>query len=138
VTVESLFANAPLPRAAVVGLFGAAGLSLTSIYSRRGPLIYPVYAAILATLALLATRYPSLPFIVRFVASLCAFVVASIGLSITVDILAAKGRRRLVAQGRLPATALNFRPSLAQYLLRAAFLVAVGSVVSAGTAFIAS
>ena len=51
-SLVSVFSNPALPRAIVVGLFGGAGLALTSIYSRRGPLIYPVYAAILAALAL--------------------------------------------------------------------------------------
>ena len=37
-------------RAGVVGIFGGAGLVLTQMYSRRGPLIFPVYAAILAAL----------------------------------------------------------------------------------------
>ena len=43
-TPTELVAHPAFPRALVVGLFGGAGLALTTIYSRRGPLIYPALA----------------------------------------------------------------------------------------------
>ena len=45
-----------LLQAAVIGVFGGAALVLTQLYSRRGPMIYPVYAAILLA-ALAHTRH---------------------------------------------------------------------------------
>jgi hypothetical protein len=51
--VTDLIADPLVVRAAAVGAFGGVGLALTSIYSRRGPLIFPGYAALLVVLALL-------------------------------------------------------------------------------------
>src|SRR4051812_20445642 len=93
-----------IAQAAVVGIFGGIGLALTATYSRRGPLIYPVYAALLAALAVLLTRYASLSFGERVVAALVGFSVASAGLYVAVGVLAQRGRRRLVRQGRLPSS----------------------------------
>jgi hypothetical protein len=56
------------PRALFIGVFGGAGLALTALYSRRGPMIFPVYAAILAALALLLARYPDLRYVERWTA----------------------------------------------------------------------
>ena len=71
-----LLSNPALPRAVVVGLFGGAGLSLTIVYSRRGPMIYVAYAALLVALALLLSRYAELTYFTRFVAALSGFAVA--------------------------------------------------------------
>ena len=133
----SLFSNPALPRAIVVGLLGGAGLALTSIYSRRGPLIYPVYAAILAALALLLARYSTIAYSDRLVAALTGFCVASAALYVTSVVLADRARRRLVADGRLPASALTFRGSVIGHAWRIAVLLAIGTLVSAGVAFIA-
>ena len=136
-SLVSVFSNPALPRAIVVGLFGGAGLALTSIYSRRGPLIYPVYAAILAALALLLARYSTIAYSARLVAALSGFCVASAALYVTSGVLADRARRLLVADGRLPASALTFRLSVIGHVWRIAFLLAIGTLVSAGVAFIA-
>ncbi|HEY4218790.1 MAG TPA: hypothetical protein VGM67_16725 [Gemmatimonadaceae bacterium] len=103
---ESVISNPLLPRAAVVGLFGAAGLALTVLYSRRGPMIYPVYGALLAASGLLSSRFASLPFVSRFSALLLAFCIASAGLWLMVDRVAARARRREVVRGLIPAPSL--------------------------------
>ena len=135
--MESMLSNPALARAVVLGLFGGAGLALASIYGRRGPLIYPVYAALLAALAVLLARYPSMTYIERLVAAFIGFGVASASLYVTTGILAARDRRRLVAEGRLPASALTFRLSCIGHAWRIGFLIAVGTLVSAGVAFVA-
>jgi hypothetical protein len=136
--LSELWANAVFSRAVVLGLFGGVGLVLTVVYSRRGPLIYPVYAALLAALALLVARYPGISYAGRFGAALAGFLVASGALYVAVGILADRQRRRLVAQGRLPASALEARLSLGGHAWRLGFLLAVGTIASAGIAYIAS
>ena len=135
---STLLWNPVLSRAMVVGLFGGAGLALTATYSRRGPLIYPVYAALLAVLAALLARFPDASYGTRLVACLVGFMVASSGLYIAVGILSRRSRRRLVARGRLPESALACRTSLGGHAWRIAFLVAVGTIASAGVAFVAA
>lgn len=137
-TIAELVSNPAFPRALVIGCFGGAGLALTTLYSRRGPMIYPVYAAILGALALLLTRYPEIRYAQRFTAALAAFLVASMALYVTAGIVSDRARRRLVAEGRLPQTVLHARLSILGHAWRLGFLVAVGTVVSAGVAFIAA
>jgi hypothetical protein len=84
--------NPVFPRAIVLGLFGGIGLALTATYSRRGPLIYPVYAAVLASLTLLLSRYATLGFSVRLIAALAGFCAASAVLYAAVGILSKKNR----------------------------------------------
>src|SRR3954463_6287512 len=74
--VIDIIQNPAFPRAIVLGLFGGIGLALTATYSRRGPLIYPVYAAVLAAPTLLLARYASLPYDARVVAALAGFCAA--------------------------------------------------------------
>src|SRR5205814_9011952 len=85
--------NPALPRLLVLGALGGVGLTLTAVYSRRGPLIFPVYAAILGTLALLLARYSDLSFAVRFTAALASFLLASSMLYVTVGVLSSRDRR---------------------------------------------
>lgn len=136
--ITLLVLNPALPRSVVIGAFGGAGLALTALYSRRGPMIYPVYAAILAALAALLARFPDLPYASRFLAALVGFSVASAALYVTTGILADRGRRRLVTEGRLPATALKFRLSVIGHAWRIGFLLIIGTIASAGVAFIAA
>ena len=136
-TVENLLMNPALPRALVLGVFGGAGLALTAIYSRRGPMIYPVYAAILAALALLLSRYPALSYPTRLAAALAGFCVASAILYVAIGILADRHRQGLVESGRL-APAANMGVPLLGHAWRIAFLVGVGAVVSAGVAFVSA
>ena len=135
--LEALLANPALPRAIVVGLFGGTGLACTIAYSRRGPLIYPVYAALLAALALLLARYGALPYGARLTAALAGFLTASSLLYVAVGFKAAAHRRELQRQGRLPPGDL---PGLSPFghAWRLGFVVAVGTVVSAGVAFVAA
>jgi hypothetical protein len=132
------FANPAFLRAVVLGLFGGAALALTVIYSRRGPLIYPVYAGLLAALALLLARYAGISFAARFGAALTGFLVASALLYVTVGIVSRRERRRSVARGRLPASALDYRLSLWGHTWRLGFLLGVGAVASVGVAYLAS
>ena len=127
--------NPVLARALVVGAFGGAGLLLTAIYSRRGPLIYPVYAAILTALTLLLARYADVPYSTRYNAALAGFVAASAPAYVMVSILADRQRDRLRRRGRLPA---GGGVSVLGHLWRVGFLVLAGAVVSAGVAFIAA
>jgi hypothetical protein len=136
--VSELLNHPAFLRALVLGLFGGAGLALATIYRRRGPLIYPVYAALLAALALLLARYTGMSFAGRFGAVLAGFLVASSALYVTVGIVSDRQRRRLVAEGRLPASALNSRLPFWGHTWRVSFLLAVGAITSAGIAYIAS
>ena len=128
--------NPALPRALVVGAFGGVGLVLTVLYSRRGPLIYPVYAALLAALALLLARYPAVPYAGRFGAALAGFAAASAPLYMAPGMLAERERRRLRRAGRLAPAAAGV--PLVGHVWRLGFLLAVGAVVSAGVAFVAA
>ena len=130
-----LLSNPAFPRALVVGLFGGAGLSLTIIYSRRGPMIYVPYAALLVALALLLSRYAELSYFTRFAAALGGFAVASAAAYVTAGVRAERQRVLLRLEGRLPATARG--PSLWGHIWRASFLLALGSIASAAVAFVA-
>jgi hypothetical protein len=131
-------ANPAMTRALVIGVFGGAGLSLTATYSRRGPMIYPVYASLLAALTLLLSRFSAVGFVDRFAAALASFLVASAVLAFTVGRLARLHRARLVTSGRLSESALNARVSLFGYAWRIGFMLAIGGIVSAGVAFVAA
>jgi hypothetical protein len=126
---------AAISRALVVGAFGGIGLALTVTYSRRGPLIYPVFAALLAALALLLSRYATLPYSARFAAALAGFVTACVPFYAATLASAARSRRRAIARGRLPAGAHG--PAAAAHLGPAGLLMCAGAIVSAGIAFIA-
>jgi hypothetical protein len=132
-----LIENPAFPRALVVGAFGGIGLVLTTVYSRRGPLIFAPYAALLAALTLLLARYPGLAYGTRVAASLGGFLVASAALYVATVVLADRNRRRLVAEGRLPATALHGVP-LSGHAWRLGLLVGIGAVACAGIAFVAA
>jgi len=131
-----LLANPAFPRAIVVGLFGGAGLALTTIYSRRGHLIFPAYAALLTALALLLARYDAMPLAERFAAALVGFLVASAALYVTVVIRSDQQRRQLVDQGRLSPSA--GRLPLWGHAWRFVLLLAIGMITSAGIAYITS
>jgi hypothetical protein len=87
-------------QALVVGVFGGAGLVLTQLYSRRGPLIYPVYAAILAALALCLARAGPIGFSARFAAAFGGLVVSTAIAMTGTMVIAARARRELLASGR--------------------------------------
>lgn len=77
-------ANPAFPRAIVVGVFAGAALSFTIVYSRRGPMIFVPYAALLTALTFLLSRYADLSYASRFIAALSGFVVATAAGYVTV------------------------------------------------------
>ena len=87
-------------RTLVVGIFGGAGLVLTQMYSRRGPLIYPVYAAILASIALVSARFGDLPYAAHLAAALTAMLVATAMAAAGVLVLGRHERQRIRESGR--------------------------------------
>ena len=89
-----------LARAAVLGVIGGVALVLTLVFSRRGPLIFPVYAAILAALALLGARFPALRYPAHFSAVLTGMLVATGLAVVAVLIRGVRERRELIASGR--------------------------------------
>jgi hypothetical protein len=117
-------------RAIVIGLFGGAALVLTQIYSRRGPMIFPVYAAILICLTLSLSR-AQLRFIDGFIVTFIAIMLATAVSFVATLILAARARQRLRASGR------ELQPGHAP---RWAFplLLLILVTVSAGAAYVAS
>ena len=129
-------ANPAFPRAIVVGVFGGAGLSLTILYSRRGPMIFIPYAALLAALTFVLSRYDDLSYTSRFIAALSGFAVATAAAYITVIITANRRKDVLRREGRLPATATG--PSLWQRTWHVGLVFGLGGVVSAAVAFVSS
>jgi hypothetical protein len=134
--MTDLIANQLVARALVVGMFGGVGLALTSIYSRRGPLIYPVYAALLAALTMVLARHAELPYVVRVVAALLGFAMATFIAYVTVGVLARRQREGLIAEGRLPRDARGV--SLVGHAWRWTLLLSAGGIVSAALAFISA
>ena len=89
-----------LSHALVIGVFGGASLVLTQLYSRRGPLIYPVYAAILFVLGLSLVRTPSLGFGARLVIAFAAVFLSTLFAVGAAIVLGNRQRRRLRESGR--------------------------------------
>ena len=116
-------------RAVVLGAFGGIGLVLTTVYSHRGPLIFPVYAAFLGSLALLLARYSDISFSLRLSAAMAGFVVAAMSHYVAVVIRSNRQRRKLGFTQNLPFVGHVWRLSL---------LFTAGLIASAGVAFVAS
>jgi hypothetical protein len=122
---------ATLSRALVIGAFGGVGLVLTQIYSRRGPLIYPVYAAILFGLGLFLSRISGLSFGARLLVCFAAILLSTLAALGATLVLAARVRARLRADGHVLA------PGRAPiWGLPLVLLVLV--LASAGVAFVSS
>jgi hypothetical protein len=136
VGMKDLIANPLVVRALVVGIVGGVGLSLTSIYSRRGPMIYPAYAALLSALALLLARHSQTTYLVRASAALVGFATANFILYVTAALLANRQRGALVVEGHLPRNAAGV--SLLGHAWRWAFLLGAGAIVSAALALISA
>jgi hypothetical protein len=134
--MKDLIANPLVARALVIGIFGGVGLALTLIYSRRGPTIYRVYAALLAALTMLLARHSELSYASRVAAALVGFVTATLASYVTAGILASRQREALIAEGRLPRGAHGV--SLVGHAWRWAFLLSTGALVSAALAFISA
>ena len=120
-----------LARAIVIGALGGIGLILTHVFSRRGPLIFPVYAGILASLALVTSRFSAVPFNTAFVSVLAGMTVATMLALASVLVRTAKHRRKVVASGRVIK---DERPPRWAFPLTALSLIAS----SAAVAFIAT
>lgn len=102
---QSIDLGPAMVRALAVGVAGGVALVLTMIYSRRGPMIYPVYGALIYCLALLLGRYPDLPFGPRILSAFTGLIIASLIAFFGVIVLGGQERRRLtgkVVEGRVP------------------------------------
>jgi hypothetical protein len=122
---------AVLSRALVIGGFGGAALVLTQFYSRRGPLIYPVYAATLFALGLFLSRASGLGFGARLFACFAGVFLSTAIAFVATLVLAARGRAQLRAQG-IPLAA-GHAPIWALPLV-----VLILVTVSAGVAYVSS
>src|SRR5947199_10753120 len=99
--LPELLVNPALPRALAVGAFGGVGLVLTVVYSRRGPLIFVPYAALLAALTLLLSQFGPLPYAPRFAAAYAAVAMATVPVYVAVRVVGKRQReRRLSAEPR--------------------------------------
>src|SRR5436309_12839557 len=96
-----LLANPALPRALAVGAFGGVGLVLTVVYSRRGPMIFVPYAALLAALTLLLSRFGQLPYAPRFAAAFAAFGIGTVPVYVAVGRCGKRQRESLRCEGCL-------------------------------------
>jgi hypothetical protein len=114
-----------LLRALTLGLLGGAALVLTHVYSRRGPMLYPVYAATLVCIALMLAQFDAMGFGLRFGAALLSLGVASLTLLLRVSYRSAqrRARDRVVVMGpsRRPPWGM---PLVATTLLAASAAVA--------------
>lgn len=115
--------------AAALGLFGGGSLVLVERFSRRGPLLFPVYAALLAALTVLLASYSASSFRSRFGAAFLGFVVAAILHYIAVGFAADEERRQRGVTARL---------SLAGHAWRLSLLLGLGMLACAGVAFVAA
>jgi hypothetical protein len=122
---------AALSHALVIGVFGGAGLVLTQMYSRRGPLIYPVYAAILFVLGLSLARTPSLGFGARVLVAFAAVLLSTLFGVVAAIVLGNRQRRLLRESGR------QFAPGGAPVWGFPLILLAL-IVASAGVAFLST
>ncbi len=136
--VPELLINPALPRALVLGAFGGVGLVLTVVYSRRGPMIFLPYAALLVALALLLSRFGDLPYASRFVAAFTGFVIATIPAYVAVGVLGKRQRERLRREGRLFAAPPPPLVALWGRVWRLGLVLVVAGIVSAGVAFVAA
>jgi hypothetical protein len=120
-----------LTRGLVIGVFGGAALVLTQIYSRRGPLIYPVYGAILFVLGLALSRTVGLSFLARVTVVLSGMLLSTLCTLVATMVFAAGVRRRLLAFGQ--PVARGHAPAWGFPLV---FLVLIAA--SAGVAYVSS
>ena len=75
---------------------------LAHAYSRRVPVVYGVYGALLLSTALMIGQYDALPFATRFSAVLVALVVASLFLFGRVAVRSARRERQWMRSGQPP------------------------------------
>ena len=116
-------------RAVVLGALGGIGLVLTTLFSRRGPLIFPVYAAFLSSVAVLLAQYTGISFSFALSAAMAGFAVASGLHYVAVVIIANRQRRQRGYHQYIP---------LFGHAWRLAALFTMGLIASSGVAFVAS
>jgi hypothetical protein len=123
-----LSASSPfLTRAIVIGVLGGSGLILAQVYSRRGPIVFPVYGGILASLALLTSRFSPVPFGTAFISVLVGVTVATMLAFASVPVIGRKHRRKLLASGKIIK---QERPPRWAFPLTALSLVASSAAVA--------
>src|SRR5256885_9730098 len=132
--LPELLVNPALPRALAVGAFGGVGLVLTVVYSRRGPMIFVPYAALVAELTLLLSRFEQLPYAPRFAAAFAAFAIATVPVYVAVGVLGKRQRERLRREGRLSTEPPPAAVSLWGHVCRIGFGIAACGIPSAGGA----
>ncbi|QJR37174.1 hypothetical protein [Gemmatimonas groenlandica] len=103
-------AGSPLfARAILVGCLGGVGLVLGYRFSTRGPIILPIYAAILFVASLTFAQFPGISFPVRFSAVLLAMLVAT-AIAMAGVLYHAEQERRKRAERGLPPVECNRAP----------------------------
>jgi hypothetical protein len=132
--VIELLTHPVFSRLVVLGAFGGLGLALTTFYSRRGPLIFPVYTAFLAAVAVLLARYADIAFPERLLAAIVGFLVAATIHYVAVGVHA--NRQRRVLHQRYPQLPLTI--PYTGHVWRLSVLALAGLVASAGVAFLVS
>lgn len=96
--VSVLDVNPVFARSLIVGVFGGISLVLSHMYTRRGPLIYPIYAAILFASTLVVAQYAEYPFGIRFTGVLLSLVVATaFGLARVMHVAAKRSQSHALA-----------------------------------------
>lgn len=114
-------------RGIIVGLFGGVALILLRRYSRRGPLMYPCYALILAVAGVVVSQFPESSYFARF--TTIAFSLALATTIVFVDVVVAARRVELERSSKgLPRLPVS-RPWWGMPVVGASVLV-----VSAGVA----
>jgi uncharacterized YccA/Bax inhibitor family protein len=88
-------------RAVVIGVLGGISLLLGYRFSTRGPIMFPIYAAILFVASLVIAQFPGLTFMTRFGVVLLTMIIATM-ISLAGVIYNAHRRDRIRAKKNLP------------------------------------
>ncbi|MDB4915117.1 MAG: hypothetical protein JWM95_2761 [Gemmatimonadetes bacterium] len=122
------FMSSLLTTSALVGLCGAAVLTLIYRSGRLGQMMFVLYAVLFAALAVLGRRQPTSPFSARFSAALLGFCIATAGVYTYSYYSAAQDYKRRFPDPRsMPAD----RTSLGDHAKRVAMIIAAGAAMSA-------
>jgi hypothetical protein len=89
-------------RAVIIGVLGGAGLVLGYLFSTKGPIMFPIYAAILFVGSVVLAQFPGVSFRARFGFLMLAMVIATAIAMTAVIINAVRRDRRRAAQGKPP------------------------------------
>jgi hypothetical protein len=133
---SDLLANPLLPRAVILGVLGGFGLVITARSSRRAPVVFLPYAALLVCLGLLTARHADLGFATRSVSVFAGYLSATLELYISVVLFANADRRRSPLPGRVPPSTEHFSVSALGHAWRVATLAGAGALLSMAVAFV--